>query len=405
MKRHGIAELAAALGLRHEGDGALRVGAPAEPASAGPGNLAVALAPRYAEALAQGQARAALLWEGADWRALGLEAAIFAPRPRLAMAALTAHYAGEGRTGEGAGALIHETAVIEPGAELGPGARVGPFAHVGAGARIGPDARIGPHVSIASGVRIGPGCILEAGVRIGPNVVIGARFHAHPGVVIGADGFSFVTEEPSAAEVARESLGRAEAERPVQPWRKIHSLGGVHLGDDVEIGANSSVDAGTIRPTRIGDGSKLDALVQVGHNVIVGRHCLLCAHVAVGGSAVLGDGVVLGGQAGVADNIRIGDGVIAGGASKILSSVPAGRAVLGYPAMKMEAHVASYRALRRLPRLLARLGGLAGAGRGGGGEGVGDGGSGGGNGGAEEENRAGAAGNPLPESAEGGNES
>ena len=104
--------------------------------------------------------------------------------------------------------------------------------------------------------------------------------------------------------------------------------------------------------------AEIDALVQVGHNAVIGANCLLCAHVAVGGSAEVGEGSVLGGQVGVADNITLGPGVVAGGATKILSSVPAGRAILGYPAVKMEQHVEIYKALRRLPRLMARVAGL-----------------------------------------------
>ena len=226
---------------------------------------------------------------------------------------------------------------------------------IGDHVRIGARAHIGAQCTIADGARLGDDCALSPSVHIGARVAIGDRFCAHSGVAIGGDGFSFVTAEKSSLETARESLGTQDGGAVGLPWLKIESLGGVKIGNDVEIGSNSSVDAGTIRPTRIGDGTKLDALVQVGHNVIVGRNCLLCAHVAVGGSAVLGDGVVLGGQAGVADNIKIGAGVIAGGASKILSNVPAGRAILGYPAVRMETHVESYKALRRLPRVLRAL--------------------------------------------------
>jgi UDP-3-O-[3-hydroxymyristoyl] glucosamine N-acyltransferase len=136
---------------------------------------------------------------------------------------------------------------------------------------------------------------------------------------------------------------------------RIHSLGGVVIGDEVEIGANSTVDAGTIRATRLGDRCKLDNLVHVGHNAIVGRDCLLCGMVGVAGSAVVGDNVVLGGQSGVGDNITVGDNVIAGGGTKILSNVPAGRVVLGYPAQKMSAEIDSYKAIRRLPRLFAQV--------------------------------------------------
>ncbi len=355
-ERFTIREIAAALGAPAEGALDLAVSGAAEPAEAGPGQLAVAMQPVWGAALERGRARAALLWEGADWRALGLEAAIFVRRPRLALAALTTHLAAGAPAGGEWGGGIHPTALIDPGAEIGPDAAIGPFAVIGPGVSIGARARIGAHVSIAGGARLGDDCRLQDGTRIGPRVAIGARFHALPGVVIGADGFSWVTEERSAVEAVRESLGaETGAADADQRWLKIHSLGGVEIGDDVEVGANACIDAGTIRPTRVGAGTRIDNLVHLGHNVVVGRNCLICGLVGVAGSAVLGNGVVLGGQAGVADNVTVGDGVIAGGATKIMSNVPAGRAMLGYPAVRMETHIESYKALRRLPRILRAL--------------------------------------------------
>ena len=174
---------------------------------------------------------------------------------------------------------------------------------------------------------------------------------AQPGARVGSDGFSFVTPEKSNVETARESLG-ANVETSEQSWSRIHSLGAVTIRDDVEVGANSCVDSGTIRPTEIGNGTKLDNQVHVGHNVVIGRDCLLCGQVGIAGSVDIGNNVVLGGKVGVSDNVFIGDNVVAGGGSSILSNVPAGRAVLGYPAVKMDSHIESYKALRRLPRLM-----------------------------------------------------
>ena len=153
-------------------------------------------------------------------------------------------------------------------------------------------------------------------------------------------------------EKARATLGDSSGTRP-QEWIRIHSLGSVVIGDDVEIGANSCVDSGTIRPTRIGDGTKIDNLCHIAHNVVIGRDCLFAALVGIAGSTTVGNNVVLGGQVGVTDNTTIGDGVVAGGASVILSKVPAGRVILGYPAVKMDTHLETYKAMRRLPRLFA----------------------------------------------------
>ena len=151
-------------------------------------------------------------------------------------------------------------------------------------------------------------------------------------------------------------MGEAAIEVPDDPrWHRIHSLGGVEIGDEVEVGANSCVDAGTIRATRVGEGTKIDSLVQVGHNVVVGAHCLLCAQAGVAGSTVIGDRVVVGGKAGVADNLKVGHDVVLGGGTIVLSNVPAGRVMMGYPAVKMQSHIEGYKALRRLPRLIRDL--------------------------------------------------
>jgi UDP-3-O-[3-hydroxymyristoyl] glucosamine N-acyltransferase len=347
---HTIADIAAALGAELFGDGSIRVTGAAEPAMAGPGHLALAMKPEYATGLAKGRARAAVLWAGADWQALGLEAALVVPRPRYAMAGITRALDPGPEIAPG----IHPTAVIEPGAQIAEGAAIGPFVVIGRAARIGARARIAAHVSIGAEAQIGDDALLLDGVRIGHHVRIGHRFIAQPGAVVGSDGFSFVTPEKSGVERVRESLGH-QGDITAQSWTRIHSLGAVEIGDDVEIGANTAVDRGTIRATRIGRGTKLDNLVHVGHNVEVGEDCLLCGQVGIAGSARIGNRVVMGGQCGVNDNIFVGDDVVAGGATKIFTNAPAGRVLLGSPAVKMEAHVEMMKALRRLPRLFEQV--------------------------------------------------
>lgn len=348
--RFTISQIAAAIGMEAEGDLDLTILRATEPADAGPDDLALAMSPNYAEALGQGKARAALLWPGADWQEMGLKAAILVPRPRLAMAGLTAML----DPGQGVEPGIHPTAVIDPSAVIGADVRIGPLSVVGARARIGEGAVIGPHCVIGMDAVLGQGAWLREMVSIGARVTIGDRFIAQPGARIGGDGFSFVTPEVSGAENARKTLGD-QGEAKAQAWTRIHSLGSVEIGDDVEVGANCTVDNGTIRNTRIGDGSKLDNLVHVGHNTRVGRDCLLCGQTGVSGSVEIGNNVVLGGQTGVVDNIFIGDGVISGGGTKILSNVPAGRVIMGYPGVKMETHTEIYKAQRRLPRLMRDL--------------------------------------------------
>lgn len=338
-----VKDIAAALGAKAYGAVDLSVSGLSEPATAGLDDLALAMSPAYGDALAQGKARAAVVWAGADWQALGLEAAIEAPRARLAMAGLT-QMLDIAPVGVG----ISPHAVIDPSAQIEQGASIGHFSIVGAGAVIGVGCRIAEHVSIGAGVTIGDGGKIHAGVRIMRGVHIGGRVILQPNVVLGSDGFSFVTSAPSNVEIGRKTLGKTPFTAPDDPTQhRIHSLGGVVIGDDVEIGANSAVDAGTIRATSVGNGTKIDNLVQVGHNVQIGDDCLLCAQTAVAGSARIGDRTVLGGKSGVGDNLTVGADCVIGGAAIVLSDVPVGSFMMGYPAQQMLTYRARERQLRQ----------------------------------------------------------
>ena len=198
-----IKEIAVALNARFEGDPELLITGAAEPADAGPEMLALSMDLKYADGLKNGQARAAILWDGADWRSFGLEGAIFVGRARMAMAGLTKMFDG----GPDITAGIHATACVDPSAHIGEGAAIGPLAIIGAGVVIGQNARIAGHTSIAEQAVIGDDALIHSGVRIGARVRIGNRFIAQPGAVIGGDGFSFVTREKSGVEAARETLG------------------------------------------------------------------------------------------------------------------------------------------------------------------------------------------------------
>lgn len=347
---YSVKELAEAIGAQAVGDTSLRVAQVREPQDAQKGDLALAMKPEFAQRLCDGAADVAMLWDGADWQSFGLRAAILAPRPRFVLAsvskALTPDYAP---TGE-----VHGSAVIDPSATIGEGASIGPFCVIKAGAVIGANAHIESHVSIGDGAQIGSDALIREGVRVCARAIIGDRVIIQPGAVIGSDGFSFTTKDPAAVEAARKT-GVNTGEGGAQSWDRIYSLGSVRIGDDVEIGANCAIDRGTIRDTQIGNGVKLDNLVHVGHNVIVGDDTLLCGQVGVAGSTVIGRNVVLGGQVGVNDNITIGDNVICGGATKVLSNIPSGKMMLGYPAVEMTTHVDMYKALRRLPRFMKKI--------------------------------------------------
>ena len=345
-----VGSVAEALGAEAAGDLDLEICGVAEPGSAGPRDLALAMEAGFAEALSDGDARAAVLWEGADWQAMGLSAAIFAPRSRYVLSGVTRVFEREIAIAPG----IHPSAVIEDGAEIGEGAAIGPFVHVQAGARIGARARIGSHVAIGAGAVIGDDALIYSHVTVGARVRIGHRFIAQPGAVIGADGFSFVTPKPGAVEEARATGRITEASR-TEGFARINSLGAVVLGDDVEVGANACIDRGTVADTTIGDGTKIDNQVQIGHNVKIGNNCLLCGQCGVAGSTEIGDRVVLGGRSAVADHLRVGSDVIITGASGVSAHVPPGKVMMGTPAIPMDRAVESYKALRRLPRILSRL--------------------------------------------------
>jgi UDP-3-O-[3-hydroxymyristoyl] glucosamine N-acyltransferase len=310
---YSIQEIAASLGAKAVGDVALKISKLAEPAQAGPDDLALAMSPKYASALGEGKAKAAMLWPDANWESLGLKAAILPDRPRFAMSGLTRMM----DPGQGFASGVHPSAIIDPTATLGDDVSIGPLTIIGAGATIGAGSIIGPQCHIGQDASLGKNAYLRDHVSIGARVEIGDDFIAQPGARIGGDGFSFVTPEPSTVEQTRKTLGD-RGDTKAQQWARIHSLGSVTIGNDVECGMNCTIDSGTIRNTVIGDGTKLDNQVHLGHNVVIGMNCLICGQVGIAGSATIGNNVVLGGQCGVSDNIFVGDGVIAGGGTKIM---------------------------------------------------------------------------------------
>ena len=345
-----IAEIASSLGSDATGDTSIRVFAVCEPSEAGPGDLAIALDPRFVEALGQGHARAAILRPGTGWQDLGLEAAIFARQPKLDFARLTQVFVPPRQVEPG----IHPTAVVDPSATIADNVSIGPFTHVEPGVEIGAHSRVFGHCTLGPDTQIGPGACIHFGVRIGPRVRTGSNFVCQSNTVIGADGFSYVTPSPDSIQDAK-ATGHVVPPDPDVPIVRINSLGGIVIGDDVEIGANCTIDRGTISRTVVGDGTKIDNLVHIAHNVQIGKNCLICGLVAMGGSVRLGDRVFLGGHVGVGDHVKVGSDVMVGGMSAVISHVPSGRIMMGNPAMKMNLNIDAYKALRRLPRLAKRV--------------------------------------------------
>lgn len=345
-----VAELARALEAEAVGDLELTISAPCEPCDAKAGLIALAMDESYHQDLLDSNAEVAIIWPDADWKSLGLKAAIFVSRARYTLSGVNDVFNLEPSLAAG----IHPSAVIDPSAEIGPNPSIGPFVYIGANAKIGANTRILSHTSIAEDVVIGENSLIHEGVRIRARVVIGDDFIAQSNAVIGSDGFSFVTPEPGSIEQARSLSDKLTAGGDSE-YARINSLGTVVIGDRVEVGANATIDRGTISNTVIGTGTKIDNLVQVAHNVKVGKHCLLCGLAGIAGSAVLKDRVILAGGAGVADHVTIGENSIATARAAVLSNVPPNRVVMGYPAVNMNANIESYKAVRRLPRLVRKV--------------------------------------------------
>ncbi len=231
---------------------------------------------------------------------------------------------------------VHSTAVVAEGCEIDPAAYLGPYAVIGAGTRVEAGASVGAHAVVGRGCRIGAGAVLHPHVVLYDATEVGERVVLHAGSVLGADGFGYASQQGEHVKVPQ--VGRTVVEA------------------DVEIGALSAVDRALLDETRVGAGSKIDNLVQVGHNVQIGRGCLLCGQVGVAGSARLGDFVVLGGQVGAADHVVVARGVQAAGKSAILQSISQeGLQVGGIPAMDLKRWRRQRARLERLDRLARRV--------------------------------------------------
>ena len=225
---------------------------------------------------------------------------------------------------------IHATASVAAGAEIGDGVHVGACAVIKDGAKIGARSVIDAGVVVGAGTVVGEDCVLHPRVVLYPRITLGNRVIVHAGSVIGSDGFGYVQEQ-----------GRHV---------KVPQVGTVVVGDDVEIGANTTIDRATLGATRIGKGTKIDNLVQVAHNNVIGEHCVLAAQAGLAGSVTLGRYVLLGGQVGVGDHITIGERTMVGGQGGVIGDVPAGSVLWGTPAQPRREYLRQMAALKRLAK-------------------------------------------------------
>jgi UDP-3-O-[3-hydroxymyristoyl] glucosamine N-acyltransferase len=231
---------------------------------------------------------------------------------------------------------IHPSAVIDPTAQIGTSAHIGAYVVVGPEVRLGDNAILLPHVVLYPGVQAGSHLFAHAHAVVRENCVLGDHVTLENGAIIGSDGFGFAKNEAG-------------------HWEKIPQSGPVKLGNRVEIHANACIDRATVGATEIGDGSKIDNLVQVGHGSRVGENSLLCAQTGLAGSSVIGSNVILAGQTGVAGHCSVGDGVILTAQSAVSHDIPAGKMISGSPGFDNRIWLRAVAIFQRLPELLKRL--------------------------------------------------
>jgi UDP-3-O-[3-hydroxymyristoyl] glucosamine N-acyltransferase len=332
-----LAELASALHAELAGDGDFVVHGINHPSAAGPEDLALAMEEAALATLGESRARAAVLRHGCA-APDSLIATLHVEHPRYALATLTRLFQPPPHAAPG----IHEMAVIDPTAEVAAMVSIGPFVQVGPGARIGTGAILLGQVTVGAHASIGANALIHPGVRIGERVRIGDRAILHHNASLGADGFSFAIPEPGTAP----PIGEPAISR-------VASLGTVILGDDVEVGANSCIDRGTIEATTIGSGTKIDNLVMIGHNTQIGQNCLIAGRVGISGSCRIGDRVILAGGVGIADHVTIGDDTLILAAAQVGTyRVPPRSVLMGAPAVTKDKFFEQFRQLRRLKQLV-----------------------------------------------------
>ena len=324
-----LKELAARLGCDLEGDGDIDVARVATLEQAGSGDLAFLANPKYASHLPRTRASAVIVGAGVN----GAPCAVLrSNNPYLAFARATQTLYPEARPEPS----VHATAIVAPDAMLGNDVCVGPYVVIGAGARVGARTVVKAHSVIGDGAFLGTDCLVHSRVTIREGVIIGAGVIIQDGAVIGSDGFGFATREDGTHE-------------------KIPQVATVVIEDDVEIGANTTIDRPAVGETRIHAGTKIDNLVQIAHGVVVGKNSLLAAQVGIAGSSIVGEHVMLGGQVGVTGHVTVGDRAKASAKTGITGNVPADAFVTGYPHMDNLEWRKSYVVFRRLPEMRKQL--------------------------------------------------
>lgn len=323
-------DIAATIGALIEGDGGLELTAVASPERAGARDLIYVEAAKHAS---RAQASAAACVIAPPGLPFTNKTVLRTATPKLAFAKSAALLMDRPPIAT----VIHPTAIVATLAQLGPNVGIGPFAVIGEDARIGEGSQIGAHAVIGPGCWVGKNCRIHPHVTLYNGVRIGDRVEIHSGAVVGADGFGYAFGE-----------GR---------YWKFPQLGIVEIGDDVEIGANTTIDRGSLADTRIASGVKLDNLVHIGHNCEIGEHTVIAAQAGLSGSCTFGAHVVVGGQAGFGERCELEDTAVIGGQSGVLGGkkIHSGETVWGTPARSLEKFKEQYVWQARLPELAARI--------------------------------------------------
>jgi UDP-3-O-[3-hydroxymyristoyl] glucosamine N-acyltransferase len=325
-----IKDLADFLGCTLEGDGTAHVSGVASPASARAEDLIYVESPGHLDRAAASAARCVVIAAGLP---LPRKILLRAANPKLAFAQAADWLLPKVPIAIG----IHPTALIAPSAKLAPGAAVGPYAVIEEDVRVGAGTEIGAFSFLGRGARLGEGCRLHPRVTLYAGVRLANRVILHSGAVIGSDGFGYVSED-----------GKR---------RKFPQVGEVEIQDDVEIGANTTIDRGSLDRTEIGAGTKLDNLVHIAHNVKIGENTVIAAQTGISGSSVIGKNVAFGGQVGVADHCGIEDRAVIGAQAGIPSGkiVRTGQIVWGTPARPLDRFKKQFAWFSRLPELAERV--------------------------------------------------
>lgn len=347
MKTYTIEEITGVVGgiLNKVGDAKISNIAP--PLLADENTLALALGEEEIENLTKTKAKAALVPLGVSFEGI---TTIEVERPRLAMMKLLHMFYTEPETEIG----VHPSAVVHSSVKLGTNVSIGPNVVLSRNVEIGDNTKIMANSYIGGGSKIGSGCFFHSGVNVGDRVQIGNKVILHHGVSLGADGFSFVTENPDNIEQARKD-GAILEENVSQKIFKIPSIGGVKIDNNVEIGANTTIDRGTIEDTYIGEDTKIDDQVMIGHNCKIGKGCMIVSQVGIAGSCVIGDRVVIAGQAGLADHISIGNDSIIGPATGVTKSFPEKSIIIGSPAVPRKEFIRQLKIMKDAGELIKKF--------------------------------------------------